>query len=97
MPIEAAPSHTSGPWEHMPLSDEVLGPRGQGVCSPCDCYDEEQWAIDAKLIAAAPDLLVALKAVVSSYDGLRDPRSGRFASTFLLAADAAIAKAEGRS
>lgn len=87
---------TPGPWQHMPLSDEVIGPRGEGVCAPCDGYDEDQWAVDAKLLAAAPELLAALKAMVASYDGLRDSLSNGIVLGKLTAADRAIAKAEGR-
>jgi hypothetical protein len=51
---------------------------------------------NARLIAAAPDLLAALKAMVASYDGLRDAVSGEVVRAKLAAADAALAKAEGQ-
>lgn len=46
--------------------------------------------------AAGPDLLAALKAMVASYDGLRDALTCPTIIAKLAAADAAIAKAEGR-
>lgn len=49
----------------------------------------------ARLIAAAPDVLAALKAMVASYDGLRDALTCQAVIAKLAAADAAIAKAEG--
>lgn len=79
-------AHTHGPWKHAPLSNEVIGPRGEGVCSPCDGYDEDQWNVDAPLIAAAPELLTALKRLLR-YD---------FGDSIgAVEARAAIAKAEG--
>ncbi len=85
---------TPGPWRHMPLSDEVLGPRGEAVCAPCDGYDEEQCAVDAKLLAAAPDLL----ALVYQYrDDMRHGVHGTESRARRLESiEVAIAKAEGR-
>lgn len=51
---------------------------------------------NARLIAAAPDLLDALKAMVASYDGLRDALTCTTVIAKLAAADAAIVKAEGK-
>lgn len=45
---------------------------------------------------AAPDLLAALKAMVASYEGLRDSLTCPTVKAKLAAADAAIANAEGR-
>jgi hypothetical protein len=90
--------HTPGPWTHAPLSDEVIGPRGQGVCSPCDGYDEEQWPVDARLIAAAPDLLKVARAASHA---LRSYEYGNAsierAKSVADAIDLAVAKAEGRA
>jgi hypothetical protein len=47
------------------------------------------------LHAAAPDLLVALKAMVASYDGLRDALTCPAVIAKLAAADAAIALSQG--
>jgi hypothetical protein len=50
---------------------------------------------NARLIAAAPELLAALRQMVSLYDGVRDA-IGPSVALKLAQADAAIAKAEGR-
>lgn len=57
-------------------------------------FEESQ--ANAWLIAAAPELLIALKAMVASYDGLRDTLASPVVLEKLSVADAAIAKAEGR-
>ncbi len=51
---------------------------------------------NARLIASAPDLLAALKAMVASYHGLRDMLTNGVVLDKLNAAEAAIAKAEGK-
>lgn len=56
----------------------------------------EEYAANKNLISAAPELLTALKAMVASYDGLRDTLTSPIVLAKLAAADAAIAKAEGR-
>ena len=50
---------------------------------------------DARLMAAAPAILAALKAMVASYDGLRDALTCKTVLGKLAAADAAIAAVEG--
>ena len=56
--------HTPGPWSCQPIGDEtecnILGSRRELVATVADC--------DARLIAAAPDLLAALQFCVL-YDG----------------------------
>lgn len=56
-----------------------------------DNTDEAQWQADARLIAAAPDLLAALKRIASA-----NPRDEDMFALPQIAADA-IAKAEDRS
>jgi len=51
---------------------------------------------DDPLVMAAPELLAALKAMVASYDGLRDVLTSGIVKDKLTAADAVIAKVEGR-
>jgi predicted component of type VI protein secretion system len=86
--------HTPGPWTAMPCpcghkscADAVVEPgvvRLQGACS----------MDDARLIAAAPDLLAALRVMVLRHEA-RTSRVARLAALDI--ARAAIAKAEGRA
>jgi len=89
--------HTPGPWEV-----EMPGPRDQiqaiAVYGPAeDGRTEIAWDVkreaNARLIAAAPDLLEALKAVEEFEAPTADLRSG--GETILRTIRAAIAKAEG--
>lgn len=67
--------HTPGPWKTniTRLSDNsiyvshVLGPKGQGLAQ-IGIYGEEETLANASLIAAAPDMLEALQAVVAVAD-----------------------------
>ena len=94
-------AHTKGPWKWTQAGGGwwvLLGGNGETVCddgSACGEYNRE---IDpdgpnARLIAAAPDLLEALKAL---RDKVADYELGHMDDPEMLAADAAIAKAEGR-
>ena len=93
--------HTPGPW--TTIAGSVF------TESDSPCYEivhgnhltrsgtEEQRMADARLIAAAPELLKALEGIladVSSY-GLAHPEGGRFECDHLDSARAAIAKAKG--
>lgn len=95
-------AHTPGPWFHAPLSDEVLNQKGHGVCAPCDGYDEDQWKADARLIAAAPELLDKLKTFVLFVEGLAESSFNNLEQedpemfTLLRSGIAAIVKAEVR-
>lgn len=90
-----APKHTPGPWQHGKLSDDIITDSGEPIASPPDDYDEDVWPANARLIAAAPDLLNVLRQMVVLYDGVRD-MIGASVKAKLERADAAIAKAEGR-
>lgn len=57
----------------------------------------EQIQRTVRVKGAAPDLLAALKAMVASYDGIRDALTCPTVIAKLAAADAAIAKAEGQA
>jgi hypothetical protein len=91
-------SHTPGPWRaaiygrHEIYEIEVpTKPFGKLIAKVHFGFNEpfeSQQHANAKLIAAAPDLLTALKAVVAISDRKHDAWD---------AAHAAIAKAEGRS
>lgn len=91
----AALTHTPGPWEvHEVIDDYVIsrGVRssvtGKGINTGED-YEMFSEA-DAHLIAAAPELLEVLRGILS-LNGVRIDRD------LCKAAQAAIAKAEGRS
>ena len=72
--------HTPGPW----FAGELRGPDGEQTVSVgpsekaehfedsiCECWQGNHNATEnARLIAAAPDMLAALKAIVSSLDAL---------------------------
>ncbi len=93
MATEAKPAHTPGPWATARgfEGQTVVGSDGVLVadCSIIDRLGQRtgpECTANARLIAAAPDLLEALKAVVA----IADRRTVEFD-----AAHAAIAKAEG--
>ncbi len=99
--------HTPGPW--LVTRQYVVGPRDESdsqgfgmVVGVADVYGENRNQ-DAHLIAAAPDLLEALKGAIGALEFSRDYHADlsnaeqAFAQDRLDAALAALAKAEGRS
>lgn len=61
-------THTTGPWIVGNLSGEVLRKAdGHAVASPPEDVDPDsrRWRTDARLIAAAPELLEALDALAA--------------------------------
>ena len=95
-------THTAGPWRvtdeiNRSSGGEVIRPnRGDGVDSPvafvCDFnrYDrDEERKANARLIAAAPELLEALKLLLNLR--ITTPLAQRMASAAMV-----VAKAEGR-
>ena len=88
--------HTLGPWEHAPAHGTNLGgfkaANGGWVCTFGDCETNYHDAgnppepADARLIAAAPELLEALQEVIAISDRKHDVWDK---------AKAAIAKATG--
>lgn len=92
--------HTPGPWRLRPTDDcEVIDATDAEVACICGDYNEpDLWPLmeaNARLIAAAPELLAALVGLLVSDEGLAWCSPG--ARERQLAARAAIAKAEGRS
>lgn len=97
--------HTPGPWAYDADSKEVFASAEQYGCGWIalvegnDSDDQplaaEMQAANARLIAAAPELLAALKELVDYDDGSNEP--GEFGYEILQRCKAAIAKAEGRS
>ena len=86
-------THTPGSWTYKRIAggyDVVRGQQLIAACGGAGDYACEQAEANARLIAPAPDLLDALKAVVSCWGvkaiGMDD---------FIEDARAAIAKAEG--
>ncbi len=84
-------AHTPGPWRIDPYGlGVVVGPDGFSIqTSGPDCIvgDESSYA-NARLIAAAPELLAIALSVAAHFEGTDSPLG--------LAAAAAIQKAEGR-
>lgn len=88
----ATARHTPGPWAVFD-SEIVSHHTDQHIAdAPLeDGMNPTEWQANAHLIAAAPELLETLKALVDAYEDpmLDDPHS------LVLAAKEAIAKAEG--
>jgi hypothetical protein len=93
--------HTPGPWhiEEITPSDfhdcYILGaPNGvyDDIIATVQCTDLPQCMADARLIAAAPDLLAALQDIVQASDA----NNGDSLMNAIQAAEAAIAKATGQ-
>jgi len=99
-------THTPGPWKiengHIQQSGIAYWQITDGadaICCNQFCYADNSDA-NARLIAAAPDLLEALKRLAVISDGIYVRMSDGEARLMREAwekADAAIAKAEGRS
>ena len=97
-------AHTPGPWVASKHAGWCVSVKGAGTLLVCGGQSEDppenQAAANARLIAAAPELLEALKAwsIASWLAGVapdidsNDPFASMLAQTH-----AAIAKAEGRS
>ena len=86
--------HTPGPWS-VTKFNEVMASNGALVAS---CYKLNGLAnlkANTRLIAAAPDLLVALKLCEGNIDSLLASAHPRVFGGWLEAIRAAIAKAEG--
>lgn len=86
--------HTPGPWTIEPFDnfDKSIVIREPGVAVDNDDVNHAEAAANARLIAAAPDLLAALRECLTVIDPEADPthRSNR---EILAQARAAIAKA----
>lgn len=78
--------HTPGPWSFDKELFFIRGKDGKQIVCDLDTGNDDQAAIDGALIAAAPDLLAALKEVVRISDRKHDAWD---------AAHAALARATG--
>lgn len=81
-------THTPGPWKVEPLNANHVVVRAADGSVPANCPAHSP--ADAALIAAAPDLLAALKGLNHSWENGCQPPVRMWD-----AARAAIAKAEG--
>jgi len=89
-------THTPGPWTTSPQQGYVrhLGTHGPNICA-MDVFGgpaEEAFA-NARLIAAAPEMLEALDGLIYELDGVMDDPN---INDWLVRAKAAIQKARGR-
>ncbi len=89
--------HTPGPWKSVPTAAhthwaDIVDERGYVVAQSQNLYGSEVAIDTARLIAAAPDLLAACKALLAAYDAAEAAGHGTILKD---TARAAIAKAEG--
>lgn len=91
--------HTPGPWSFDEGGDDHVKVGGTRLASPCAVHPE--WKANARLIAAAPDLLEALSRAADEFDlilqRLRDGQPERAEGAAICGAKdarAAIAKME---
>jgi hypothetical protein len=90
-------THTPGPWrvgDGGSWGAMVKDGNGDGICIPCSGRLGPTDAANARLIAAAPELLEALRALVANYGPPAD-YSAEFAILWADAEDV-IAKVDGR-
>ncbi len=99
--------HTPGPWQAVTFSDEhspcIIDREGDGrIAELTGNQTDEQTDANASLIAAAPELLEALRRCIECLNGpVSDLMTGDALAAAgvygaLIQAGAAIAKAEGR-
>ncbi|NNM75011.1 hypothetical protein [Enterovirga aerilata] len=98
---EIATKHTPKPWAINPMVVQIDAMNGDGyivpVCQmlwPTDERSEAETYANARLIAAAPDLLDALKDIVASYESYRAAEGDDDTSDSIELAEAAIRLAE---
>ena len=93
-------THTPGPWEirRVGIAKDlpVVTSAEHDVCEMrYNTNGRLRLENNARLIAAAPELLAALKGIVGYYDGDMKASAGTLVDTYLPQARAAIAKAVG--
>lgn len=90
--VRPSAHHTPGPWRLSRTERYVM----DGVAAPwvCEVTPRAECRANARLIAAAPDLLEVAKAIAAAADALNGTVAG--AGPLATMARAAIAKAEGQ-
>jgi hypothetical protein len=98
-------SHTPGPWRwdhESNVGNLIVDPERNAVAT-FQARSHLKWAeqqaereANARLIAAAPELLEALKGLEQWYDAEVEPPHREFFNAAIAKARAAIAKAEGK-
>ena len=84
---------TPGPWHvGMKPGPMVYGPQGEQIVGINVLLDQPEVIANARLIAAAPELLEALKQFVDYYESMQ----GHKDNSVIRNGKAAINKAEGR-
>jgi hypothetical protein len=83
--------HTPGPWFYDDTMKGRVNINSQSAAVASIPYIDAEAVANARLIAAAPDLLDALRRL------MREEADGEFTIGLIEDARAAIAKAEGRS
>ena len=92
--------HTPRPWHIGKRAADVAiyGHKGEEVAKILDFFnDDEENKANARLIAAAPDLLAALKTCVSELNQLAFLANDKLAKEAIKKGVSAIAKAEGNA
>lgn len=95
-PTAGGGSHTPGPWKVLAVKDEdfgdeiqvVLDDNGPGVAIIADVEDQPEAEANARIIAAAPELLAAARRFLEFY--------GECERDCASLMQAAVAKAEGK-
>lgn len=93
--------HTPGPWEQVRYGNrqhEIQGPNGEIVGRVHEPDERYSLLANARLVAAAPEMLEALRECVTAYEQHRGAQpTGRYwsAPNHIFHARAAIAKATG--
>lgn len=85
--------HTEAPW-HVESNDArtlIYGARGEVICDTSEQETEAEARANNRLIAAAPELLAALRVIVERWDS---DEIGQVDGEFIDDARIAIAKAE---
>lgn len=103
---DTKPQHTAGPWKFSPHGDGYLVTRydvyvaGHGICGVMQtrAATEQQCEANARLIAAAPEMLAALRAFeyAENYEADETDHYAEAISNANEMMRAAISKAEGR-
>ncbi len=89
--------HTPGPWTHGPESRDICGPDDESVASAATWRPESEEVANARLIAAAPELLAALETLLTAVDDAVDVEAQASWQGAATDAEIAIAKAKGEA